>query len=164
MKSPGWSEWNSLGSEDSDLAMWERANTGKMAPVCPLHGSRILHRENGDYSSSPRPEVMQLSLSLYVTDVSRITVPPSEPRVSACEQVCVRTLEEDGWVSCRLLSQSDVVGVLLPGSGTPGKGGQCEVRVPRCFGGNLCGGDILPYSQLPHAGMGPARSMSLPIL
>lgn len=43
------------------------------------------HRDNCGCSSSPCYEATQISLSLYVSGVSKASVSPPEPRVSVCK-------------------------------------------------------------------------------
>lgn len=72
-------------NEDSYLVMGEGRghNTGKRGPAFQLHEKRAQQRDSGGYSSSPCPESTQLSLSRYVSGISRASVPLMEPRVSA---------------------------------------------------------------------------------
>lgn len=49
-------------------------------------------RKNGNCPLSFLPETIQLSLSLYVSDTSQVTVPSPELRVSGSESVFVWTL------------------------------------------------------------------------
>lgn len=49
-------------------------NTGKMDPVYRLYRRRVLHRENSDCPSFSYPEATELSLSLYVSGVSPLSL------------------------------------------------------------------------------------------
>lgn len=72
-----------------------RAQHRKMVLTCRRNNWRAQYKDSGGYPSSPCPEVTQLSLSLpHVSGMSRVAVPLSEPKVSACEHasLCVGPL------------------------------------------------------------------------
>ena len=107
------------------------------------------------------------SFSLYTTGAFQAATPALELRESESEymSVCVGSLRGTGWGSRRFFHslnpcwvlQPKVVGTYLPGTGTLGWGA--------CVGLGLLTCEIsLPNFYLPHAGVGPARSASAPLL
>lgn len=74
-------------NSSSDLALWKEGSTQeRQHPLASLMGVKLMS-DKGGVPSSPHPEAMQLTLSLYVFRTSPDAVLLSEPRVSASFKV-----------------------------------------------------------------------------
>lgn len=143
-----------------------------MASSCRLHERQIQHKDNGSYLSGSRPEFTQLSLTLYVSGASWVTVfclspvwVPYKP-MSLCAGPLQGCLDfQSTFISLeqmdRILSEFNFP---LHGSGLPGLRNLLWYLDPSLLKGNLSRWDVSSSAPPVPLGLGSAYFVSLPIL
>lgn len=80
--------WSSRAHQANQTQIWlcgGGLNTGNMAPTCRLHGRRTPPRKIGGCPQSLTAKPHTSVCPLYAFDVTKLTIPPLLPKVSACK-------------------------------------------------------------------------------